>query len=534
MVFALVASAGPTLDRTVHAFYYPWWGNPETDGAYRHWNHEVLPQSSQSIQAYDQYPGGENIGASFYPAAGCYSSQDSTSVCSHFDQMRQAGIEVAVVSWWGRERFEDDALPLLLNCAHHYDIEIALHLEPYQERSVITTRADLIYLQRQYGQHPAWYREEQYGNLPFYYLYDSYHIPASEWARLLKPSGDISIRDTELDALFVNLLVEADDRKSLLEAGFDGFYTYFGATGFSYGSTPVNWPGLSRWANDQGLLFVPCVAPGYDDIRVRPWNSVNTRSRDEGAYFDRLWSQALAAAPDCIGITSFNEWHEGTQIEPARPLSIPGYTYEDYLPLDPEYYVQRTRFWSDRYRDCLRQGGGRIAEECIAEFRDSENVIHHSGRQAGITLNVAPDDRYPGQGAVTLTDGRLAEATYRDGRWLGFNIQQLLVEIDLGRETIFSECRAGFLQQQSAWIFPPVSFQVEYSTDGETYHNVIQYMVPSSEQDEIVARREYGGCITPVPARYVRVVANALPACPEWHAGAGQAPWIFVDEIVIK
>jgi hypothetical protein len=24
-----------------HVFYYPWYGTPENDGAYFHWNHEV-------------------------------------------------------------------------------------------------------------------------------------------------------------------------------------------------------------------------------------------------------------------------------------------------------------------------------------------------------------------------------------------------------------------------------------------------------------------------------------------------------------
>ncbi len=24
-----------------HIFYYPWYGTPERDGAYYHWNHEV-------------------------------------------------------------------------------------------------------------------------------------------------------------------------------------------------------------------------------------------------------------------------------------------------------------------------------------------------------------------------------------------------------------------------------------------------------------------------------------------------------------
>ena len=37
-------SAGNALgvDRRVQAFYYPWYGNPKTDGGWSHWNHPVL------------------------------------------------------------------------------------------------------------------------------------------------------------------------------------------------------------------------------------------------------------------------------------------------------------------------------------------------------------------------------------------------------------------------------------------------------------------------------------------------------------
>lgn len=27
----------------VHIFYYPWYANPQTDGAWNHWNHKILP-----------------------------------------------------------------------------------------------------------------------------------------------------------------------------------------------------------------------------------------------------------------------------------------------------------------------------------------------------------------------------------------------------------------------------------------------------------------------------------------------------------
>jgi hypothetical protein len=71
-----------------------------------------------------------------------------------------------------------------------------------------------------------------------------------------------------------------------------------------------------------------------------------------------MWKMALASGADRVTITSFNEWHEGTQIEPA---GLPGrrgrYRYLSYdgawglHGLKAEYaYLDRTRYWSDRFR----------------------------------------------------------------------------------------------------------------------------------------------------------------------------------------
>ena len=51
------------------------------------------------------------------------------------------------------------------------------------------------------------------------------------------------------------------------QAHFDGFYTYFAANGFTYGSTIKNWNILSKFAKTNNLMFVPSVGPGYLDTR---------------------------------------------------------------------------------------------------------------------------------------------------------------------------------------------------------------------------------------------------------------------------
>ena len=101
----------------------------------------------------------------------------------------------------------------------------------------------------------------------------------------------------------------------------------------------------------RGGLFVPCVAPGYDDERVRPWNSQNTRDREAGAYYDRAWRGAIDAGARAVGVTSFNEWHEGTQIEaavPAAPARDGVPPYRDYGP-DADFYLKKTASWVEAF-----------------------------------------------------------------------------------------------------------------------------------------------------------------------------------------
>ena len=47
--------------------------------------------------------------------------------------------------------------------------------------------------------------------------------------------------------------------------------------------------------------------------------------------------------PVFVGINSFNQWHDGTQIESAGIFSIRGYNYLDYRPLPHDAYLYKTR-----------------------------------------------------------------------------------------------------------------------------------------------------------------------------------------------
>ncbi|MCP4256508.1 MAG: hypothetical protein GY774_03155 [Planctomycetes bacterium] len=335
----------PQPNYNIHTFYYPWYGNPQTDNSFYHWNHH---QSVKKGEA-KSYPGGDDIGADFYPKLGCYSSNSNDDLNAHMQMLRRAQVGVISTSWWGKDSYTDKAVPRLLDVAEKHDIKVCFHIEPFPGRNAQTTRDAIVYIINKYGSHPAFYRHGKDNPHPMFYIYDSYLTPAEQWKTVLSPDGSQTIRNTRYDSVVIGLWVKEHEQAFMTEGHFDGYYTYFATDGFTYGSTIENWPKLAEWAQQDNKLFIPSVGPGYVDLRIRPWNNVNTRDRGNGAYYDREFVAAIAVRPEIVSITSFNEWHEGTQIEPAVSKEIPNFKYRDYKPHYPEYYLDRTSYWISRF-----------------------------------------------------------------------------------------------------------------------------------------------------------------------------------------
>ena len=335
------------LNYNLHTFYYAWYGNNKIDGKQRHWNHEVLPHwSNKEWDNYPDFQGGKDIGANFYPELGNYSSNDTNIVQKHMEMIAQAGIGVVTLSWWGENSFEDKNVKMIMDIADSKKIKINFHLEPTSDRTSEKVVEMIQYIIDNYEQHNAFYK---FKDKPLFYIYDSYHIKKSDWTSILAPEGNSTIRGTDLDSYIIGLWVHEDEGGFFIDGGFDGIYTYFASNGFTFGSDTKNWKYLSRWASKNKKIFIPCVGPGYSDSRIRPWNIENYKNRDGGKYYDKMFEAAITSSTDIIGITSFNEWHEGTQIEPAIPKNIETFEYEDYQPQDKYHYIKKTKIWSKRF-----------------------------------------------------------------------------------------------------------------------------------------------------------------------------------------
>jgi glycosyl hydrolase family 99 len=327
-VAAQAAPLAAPLSTKVQLFYYPWYGNPSVAGSYRHWQ-----QGGHTPPA--------DVGADFYPKLGAYDSGDfAGAVDQHMRWIQRSGAGTLVYSWWGQGSYEDNLAPGVLAAAAKYGIKVAWHLEPYGGRTAESTVSDVNYLNSRYGSSPAYYRDTAHGNRPAFYVFESLRIVDWTPIEALKPANIILAQTTDTSKV----------------AHFGGMYTYDAIAG----ATAPGWKNAGDFCEANGLVWAPSVGPGYIDDRAVAGNTTPTLARENGATYDKEWTNAITPSiggnPDWVSVTSFNEWHEGSVLEPASSTPPAG---QGYLTFQGAYgktgaaaetsYLDRTRYWVDRF-----------------------------------------------------------------------------------------------------------------------------------------------------------------------------------------
>jgi hypothetical protein len=260
-------------------------------------------------------PGTSVLASGFVPSRGEYSSGDPRVLAEHMADLREAGVDTVVVSWWGTGSLEDERLPLVAAEARAYGIDVAVHVEPYPGRTPQTVEADVR-------------RLEQRGFRDFY-VYDSSADDDAAWAAV--NAGLDGVR------LFANTPLPGKAHAG----GFAGLYTYdvLVYDGRSFRR-------MCRQARALGLVCAPSVGPGFDARRAT--GEPRVRPRNDGRTYDGMWRAAVRARPEIVTVTSYNEWHEGTQIEPARGAYEGAY---GMVGAPAEHaYLDRTAYWAACYR----------------------------------------------------------------------------------------------------------------------------------------------------------------------------------------
>ena len=167
-------------------------------------------------------------------------------------------------------------------------------------------------------------------------------------------------------------------------------------------------------------------------------------------------------------------------------------------------------------------------------FRRVEKVSHLAVG-AEVSLASPPSPLYPGRGGVTLTDGTLGTRDHQDGSWLGFRGDDLDARIDLGREMQVARVGLDCLNSQGSWILLPPWVEVQLSPDGVEWSHAGRVEIPLQRDPKTgVHRFEVAVDSDQRSVRYIRIRAGNPGHLPEWHAGAGEPAWLFVDEVVVE
>ncbi len=298
-----LAWAETSVERRVLAFYYPWYGVPDgPGGAGRviHWG--TIDAINHDISA-----------ATHYPALGAYDSHDAKVIEQHCEWAEAAHIDTFIVSWWGHGDYTDQAMPLILDACGRHGLTACIYYETVpQPQTAATAAEDIIKVLAKYAGHKA---HLKVNGKPVVFIYG-------------RAVGQLGLLGW-LDAV---KLVNAGYRGGAVFIGdqfsygaarvFDGVHTYNPAGSLAGKSledaqrwAASTYPSWVQLADGADKISTITVIPGYDDTKIRtPGLSVD---RLNGDLYRIQWEQAIAADPHWVLVTTFNEWHEGSEIEPS-------------------------------------------------------------------------------------------------------------------------------------------------------------------------------------------------------------------------
>ncbi len=239
-----------------------------------------------------------------------YTSADRAIIEQHVAQAQNIGINALVQSWYGPQVENNQTetnFRTLLDVAQSKGFQAAVDFEtmgPFFADATAVTNA-LNSLIATHAQHPAYLR---YQGKPVIFFWRQQRFSVDEWQ---------AMRD-QIDPNR-NTYWIAEGVEIAYQDVFDGHHLYSIAWAGSPAGQLAKWGNRVRdyeSQNQTDRLWVATAMPGYNDTRL-PRADTFSVDRRKGDYYRETWQAAVASTPDMIIITSFNEWLEGSQLEPS-------------------------------------------------------------------------------------------------------------------------------------------------------------------------------------------------------------------------
>ncbi len=240
-----------------------------------------------------------------------YTSADQATIEAHVAQAKQAGIDALVLDWYGPQVENNQTetnMRILLDKAQMYGTKAALTVDiagPFINNLDDLTQALLVVRDR-HAAHEGYLRVN---GRPIVFFWREGYYSVETWAALrqqIDPNRSMLWIAEGLDTAYLRV--------------FDGLYLYSIAWSPDPASVLLRWGReVRQWSAANGVFrhWIATVMPGYNDL-VTGRSDAFVRDRNQGEYYRATWAGAIQSEADIVVITSFNEWLEGSHIEPSQ------------------------------------------------------------------------------------------------------------------------------------------------------------------------------------------------------------------------
>jgi len=279
------------LDNIIMTFHYPWYANPAVSGSWFHWGDAgYSPPSSWTSNYLPSYPD-----AAWNPSVQLYDSNDPNAQRWQDRAMARTGIDIAAASWWGISTREDIAFGKVIRVAKSVQWCIYYELDSVGDPTPQKIHNDIKYVIDNYA--PT----RNYARINGKWLVTVYAVSgtaaADRWRQakvMLAASGY---------PVYLNGDV-GDPSPATAPDPWDAIHRY----------NPVAYQTLTSTADN--VDDSASVAPGFWKIGESP------RLNRSLTQFTSAWNNVTANHEKArfMFLETWNEWHEGTQIEPGQEI----------------------------------------------------------------------------------------------------------------------------------------------------------------------------------------------------------------------
>lgn len=158
------------------------------------------------------------------------------------------------------------------------------------------------------------------------------------------------------------------------------------------------------------------------------------------------------------------------------------------------------------------------------------NYQQHLATTGQLTLQQQPSPVYNAGGNTAIINGILgSNDKYGDKEWLGFSGDDFTARLDLKAPKSLQRIQFRFFNAPGQWIYPPKSVELQLRASPDGPAEKIRTEVTGDQAKVIEVTLDLRG----ISAQYLDINIPNFGIIPAGRQGAGQAAWLFIDEIIL-